>query len=358
MSTVVAYRDLDQLDQLRLAWNVLLGETQDATLFQTLEWYQFSLRHLRPNWESLVLVVESLGKPIGILPLCVAELRTRWGSQRKLLPPPAAFGSSFRPIGKQVTATLVTAARFLRQHPRWWDIAEWSGIERDGWDRGRTEDAFANAGVRWNATDSQLVVRESLCDAEGKETNQRPAKSSRLNDQARDVAARDGSWETIELRPVASRFGDGDPQWTEFDRWIKDTAWDSLRIAVPTDLESIAFLEQVHSFAADRGVGKLLVVCHNREAVGFQYQLIWDGAIVTVAEGQQADSSGRLNPVFQELIHQEVCESGRRDGDRWIEFATERKHGTSSRQKYVVRQSYRGVSRPGWSQMWRWLKSG
>lgn len=358
MSSVVAYRELDQLDQLRLAWNALLGETDEATLFQTLEWYQFSLRTLRPNWRPCVLVAKSLGKPIGILPLCIEETRTRWGTLRKLVPPPATEGASFRPIGRQVTATIVTVARFLRQHPRWWDVAEWTGIERQGWDRGRTEDAFANAGIRWNSNGQRLVARERLADPE----HGQPPAGTEIgcfgSRPSTEVAARGGNWSTVELRPVAARFGDGDPQWPWFDRWINEIAWEHLTINIPTDLDPRIFLEQLHSFASERGVGKILVVRHKEVAVGFQYQLIWDGAVIVAAEGQQADSAGRRNRVFQEVIHQEVCDSGRRDGDRWIEFPIEETGQVKPMQEMIVRQSYRGCSRPGWSHMWRWLKSG
>lgn len=360
MATVTAFRNLQEVESLRLTWNALLCESDDVSWFQTLDWYKYSLESIRPDWKPLVLLVESADRNVGILPLAIATSQGTLGRIRELVVPPMPEGSLFRPIGRSVTATMITAARFLERHPLWWDVTRLQGIDRNGWDRGRTEDAFANAGLRLQANGVSQATRWQLDEEPELPAEKKwcfePVDSSQTSEQV----------EWIHIRPEAARYGDGDPCWAQFDRYVRDVDWEDLQVHLPETAavaDPIQRLVQFHEFASERGTADLLIELREGQVAGFAYHACHNRFAVRVAEGRSRTvvhrvADGELEPA--RTIHDESTCRLSASGIRVLETFDDIRPGTAVNATTVHRLNYRGYakasSRVRLLRMLHWLR--
>ena len=92
-----------------------------------------------------VLVVETEGKPIGIVPLVVTMESRRIGRVRVLGYPLHGWGSFYGPIGPEPTAILSAALQHICNTPRNWDLIDLRWVNPES-DHGATPQAFQSAG--------------------------------------------------------------------------------------------------------------------------------------------------------------------------------------------------------------------
>lgn len=300
MALVTAYRSISILDQLHLTWQSLLGQSAEVTPFQTLEWYRYILTRSDLDLMPLVLRVDNGDRTVGLLPLMVRRRATSLGMVRELITPPAPTGSLFRPIGRSMTATLIASLRFLARRLDLWDIAEWDGIDVHELDRGRTRDAYQNANLpirtigtaeswRWNRID-QTLKDEHAATARSRE------------ELFSNEEHRSQGWHFETVITNGRSWGDGDPNWEAFDRLIGSSDWQATRWTIPLMRSHTApqkALEQLHSFASERGEGAMVVGCYRGEPKLWQYFLRYDQHASCVGQGLSEKQLGRDDDLLK-----------------------------------------------------------
>lgn len=214
---ITEINDAAQLDHYRLAWKSLLAQTPGATFFHSLDWLQAYWRHFGRDQTLRVLVVQSAGKTLGIVPLVARAEKTRLGSARVLTYPLDHWGVFYGPIGPRPATALTAALQFVRSRPRDWDLLALRFVQRQGADGGRTRRALRFIGF-----------------APIEEADQQ-APSVCFAGSWRDYwAARDGHWRNnvlrgerrlaeqgevihVRYRPAGMAHGDAAPRWDLFD---------------------------------------------------------------------------------------------------------------------------------------------
>jgi CelD/BcsL family acetyltransferase involved in cellulose biosynthesis len=87
MFTVAEINFPAQLAELRHVWRSLWERTPQASFLQTREWLESYLFHDAMADDLRVLVVATKGRPVGIVPLMVKRVRSRFGTVRMLTYP-------------------------------------------------------------------------------------------------------------------------------------------------------------------------------------------------------------------------------------------------------------------------------
>lgn len=306
MALVTAIRDLDTLDSHRLHWQALLSETSDCSIYQTFDWYRWSVTNGFPEARITVLKIESGDKLLGFLPLHVVTRNTRFGTIQSLTNRCGVANAYFRPIGRSATAMLMTAAHYLKRHSLWWDEIELVGIERDSWDHGRTEDSFRNAGIRLVERDENEVVKIDL------RTEATDTKRGQLNlDQAKRPAF-SNRFELEHYRPWSAHDEDIDEQEALMEQVLNVIPANAIQTTFCSDRREISEQEKqtrlldLHQMACDRGVFDLVVVKRDQQPVGFVYHMTFDGKTSRVAWGVADFDRGANAREWNETKPEEV----------------------------------------------------
>ncbi len=312
---VVEIDRIEQLEDLRLVWNLLVAQTRGASFFHTLDWLQAYWRYFGAEQQLRVLVVWSGTTPIGILPLTVIREKTRVGTVRVLTYPLHDWGTFFGPIGPNPTATLTLAMQHIRQTPRTWDLLDIRWVNRDEHDHLRTRWAMEHAG---------FVVREatwkttSLVDFAPGWKQYWQSRSSKLrNNTYRDERnlSGAGSVKLVRYRPQGTVRGDDDPRWDLYDTCceIAQASWQGHSHSGTTlSHECVAsFFRDTHELAVKNGMVDLNLLQVDGKSVAFAYNYVTDGNLTGVRRGHLPDyaSCGVGNVMFIRMLR-DSCERG------------------------------------------------
>lgn len=255
--------DIEQLGDLRLAWNALLAQTPGASFFQSLDWLIAYWRHFGRGQRLRALLVSSAGKPIGILPLTVALERTRLGYLRVLTYPLDEWGTYYAPIGPNPAATLTAALAHIAKTPRDWDLLELRCVPPA--DRGRTETALWLAGLPPQCLPwADVGLIDLSCGWERYWLSRSRRWRSNVRRCERKLADV-GAVNYTRYRPEGLARGGGAPRWDYYDvcEQIAAASWQGSRTDGNTlsHIDVRAFLRDAHQAAASTGALDLNVLC-------------------------------------------------------------------------------------------------
>jgi len=279
---------IEQLDHYRLLWKSLHGQTRDATFFQTLEWLQAYWRHFGHDKQLRTLIVYAAARPIGIVPLVVLREPTRVGGLRVLTYPLHDWGSFFGPIGRDTTATLTVAMRYLQSSRRDWDLLDLRWIN-ESLDRGRTRGALQQAGFQGRAATWKKIP---VVEMHGRWDDYLAARSPKFRAAiTRGLRRVDDGGELTYLRyrPQGSAFADDDPRWDLYDTCV-DLAQRSWQGGSPTGttLSHAAvqpYFRDTHLAAVRAGMLDLNLILADDVPIAFGYNYHHQGHVSGVRIG-------------------------------------------------------------------------
>lgn len=124
MITVSEYNDAAGIAEIRELWRELWWKTPRASFFQSIEWFETSLRRRTAKERVRVLVVAAAGRPIGIVPLVIKRISTRLGRLQVLTDSPDERGFFYEPIGPNPSKTLDAVFAHVAKTKADWDLFE------------------------------------------------------------------------------------------------------------------------------------------------------------------------------------------------------------------------------------------
>lgn len=319
MADVVEINDLRSLSGQRLLWESLLAETPGVSFFNTIDWLETYWRHFGQAQKMRVLVVRSADRPVGILPLCVRRRQHRLGALRVLTYPLDNWSAFYGPIGKNRTATLLSALRHVANMPRDWDQIDLPWTAHTGWDGGRTHQALAQVGfapqVQPYATTSVIHLNE--CTDWQAYLMQLPKKvRHELRRRLRRIEEH-GDVRLIRHRPASRREGDGDPRWDLYDACesIASESWQAKSTSGNTlSHEKYAcFYRDAHTAAARLGMVDQAVLEVAGRPIAFWCGYHMAGQVVGLRMGYRSDSlvEGAGTALLAKLIEDSIVRGDR-----------------------------------------------
>ncbi|MFH1269237.1 MAG: GNAT family N-acetyltransferase [Planctomycetota bacterium] len=295
MIDVKEINQIDQLDDYRSEWRSLLGQTQGASFFQSLQWLEVYWRHFGADKKLRTLVVSSDGRLIGILPLMVLKERTKVGRLRTLTYPLHDWGSFYGPIGPDAEAVLTAGLEHIRHTRRDWDIVELRWIDPSATKPQETHRAMESAGFpacqsEWNRT--------AVVDLDGTWEDYLAGRQSKWRNNFRRwqrKLARQGKVSHVRYRPRGQPHGDADPRWDLYDACeaIAARSWQGAsQTGTTLSHESVRpFLRDVHVEAAKAGALDLNLLELNGEPLAFAYNYHHEGSVYGLRVGYDAAQS-------------------------------------------------------------------
>lgn len=364
MADVVEINDIDELESYRLAWNALLPQTPRASFFHTLDWLQTYWRSFGHDQQLRVLIVQSEGKPIGIVPLCVHTERYHVGEVRVLTYPLSDWGMWYGPIGPNPSACLFMAMKHLQETPRDWDMLDLRWIGAEAGQHDSTRRALHATG--WQATRSEYQ-QTSIVQLEGTDWETYRANLSKKwrHELGRQQRGLDRDFEVSfeRHRPLGASHGDSEPRWDLYENClaIAEHSWQGeSKTGNTLSHEHVrGFLRQSHEVAAKLGMLDMIVLKLNGQPAAFQYNYLFDGKLFGLRMGY--DKKYGKHGVGKALMGW-VLEDSFDRGDRVIDMGIgdydfKRKFRTgiesSQRFNYSPWQAWRGQS----VRLTRWIKS-
>lgn len=287
--------EIGGLDPYRAAWDRLLGDTEEASFFHSLEWLEAYWRHFGAGQRLRVLVRAAPDGPLGILPLVVRTELTRAGPVRTLTYPLNDWGSFYGPIGPDPAATIRAGLEHVRRDNRDWDAVElrWAG-PADA-ERGCTRQAMQAAGFKPYQT---LWDRTAVIDTAGgpaaweRYLAGRTAKwrHNLRSDEQRLVES--GAVEYVRYRPRGHRHADADPRWDLYDacEQVARRSWqgDSTSGTTLSHGPVRGFLRDAHAAAARAGALDLNLLLLGGQPAAFAYNYSWQGRVYGLRMGFDA----------------------------------------------------------------------
>ncbi|QDU57733.1 GNAT family N-acetyltransferase [Aeoliella mucimassa] len=364
MAEVQEINDLRTLANYRLLWNSLLEETPNASFHHTFEWLENFWRHDGSDKRLRVLIVRVAGQAVGILPLCVIERRHRLGTLDVLTYPLDNWASFYGPIGKNQTATLMAAMRYLASTPRDWDQIDLGWTDVDAVDHGRTRNAMRLAGL---AADSQLQDETSVIDlaafTNGEEYLASLSKKTRHELRRHERRVSEFGEVTFERhRPGPRREGGGDERWDLYDECeqIASTSWQSASTTGNTlsDREYVGFFRDCHAAAARQGMVDMALLRLAGKPVAFWYGYQHQGRLIGMRMGY--DPSTPVGGVGNVLLKRLIADSIAR-GDQHLDMGVggeqyKLRLRTGSKSIYHITHTPTLAVRPQMVRAARWLK--
>jgi CelD/BcsL family acetyltransferase involved in cellulose biosynthesis len=321
MSQVIEINEIAELQHYRMHWNLLLGQTPDASFFHSLDWLEAYWQHFGDDQKLRVLVVSSGGRPIGFLPLTVRAEKTGVGSVRVLTYPLQDWGWFYGPIGPNPTATLTAAMHYLKSQPRDFDIIDLRWTNTEETDRGRTSRAMDAAGL--TATKGQWA-EVAVVDMQGSWEDYLASRSPKLRQNCRRLVRR---FEKVEgaryerYRPAGAAAGDADPRWDIYDQCeqLAADSWQSSTSDGNTlSNESVrAFFRQTHELAVRAGAVDINLVYVGEKLVAFGYNYVWNGRVSGVRMGFDAEFA-QLSPGV--VLYAKTLQDSFERGDHTFDF--------------------------------------
>ena len=292
MAEVIEINDVDQLAHYRMVWDSMLAATPRASFFHTLDWLTTYWRHFGEGQRLRVLVVTAMGRPIGILPLCVRTVKHHFGSVRVLAYPLDDWGTWYGPIGPNPAATLLAAMQHIRGSRRDWDMIElrWNGPDKA--DGGRAARAMRVAGL---LSEKQCYQTTSVVDVPSDWEEFLSAKSRKYRHECRRILRRvfdDRNAEYINYRPAPAREGGGAPRWDLYEMCeeVAQASWQSNSTNGNTLSHGRVrgFLRDAHAAATRLGMVDINLLVVGGQPVAFGYNYHCQGRLTGLRVGYDA----------------------------------------------------------------------
>ncbi len=364
MANVIEINDPSELESYRMVWNSLLSKTSRASFFHSFDWFQTYWKHFGQKKRMRVLIVQSMGKPIGIVPLCVSRERYHIGNVRVLTYPLSDWGMWYGPIGPDQSACLFMALKHIRETPRDWDMIDlrWAAAglnEKNA--TGRTMRALGWQPQKL-AYQQNSVIRLANTDHDSYMGSLPKKWRHEIHRQQRTLEREwDVSFERH--RPASTTSGGGEPRWDLYEEClsISQKSWQGSSTTGNTLCHNRVrpFLRDCHEVAARVGMLDVAVLRLNGRPAAFQYNYHYHGSVYGLRMG--FDPEFAKQGVGKVLMSRFIEDSFQR-GDQAIDLGAgdydfKRKFRTD------VEASSRFVCYP-WSswrsqgvRLTRWLKS-
>jgi hypothetical protein len=217
MITVSEYNDAAGLSEIRELWRELWWKTPRASFFQSVEWFETSLRRRGGSDRIRVLVVAAAGRPIGIVPLVLKRVPSRLGRVSVLTDSPDERGFFYEPIGPNPVATLEAVLAHVTSTPIDWDLFELRHADVQRFERGP---APAELWQTHFGTLGRFEERRAIVDCRGDWVHYWGSRSQELRDEYRrseEQLQSLGQVEYARYRPEGSPLDDDNPRWDLFD---------------------------------------------------------------------------------------------------------------------------------------------
>ena len=291
MLTIREIDNLNELLQIRSAWNALLAQTPGATFFQSYDWLAAFWTHCAGGQTLRVLVTEDRGLVRGIVPLVVRRERRRLGTLRVLGYPLDNWGTLYGPISSDPQATLTAALEYVALRPRDWDLLELRWVDTDNDDDRRTASAFAAAGLTAAEEPWQCRAIVALDQFSGW-NDYWLSRSGRWRSNVRRAEkklAAGGRVEHVRYRPAGLLAGRCDPEWELYGacEQIARASWQAHSTNGTTlSHEAIRpFLADCHCRAAASGTLDMNLLLVGGRPVAFNYAYHYQGRVTGLRTG-------------------------------------------------------------------------
>ena len=308
MSNVVEINHIDALEEYRLPWQALLGQTRGGSFFQSLDWLQCYWRHYGEGQRLRVLIVLDGRRPVGIVPLAVVREQTGVGPMRVLTYPLHGWGWFYGPIGPNPTAALTLAMKHVAATERDWDMCDLRWVDNDRIDHGRTQGAMDAAGLTatkqvWKST---AVVTNS-CGWDEYFASRTTKHRGNVRRYEKRVAKL-GSIDFERYRPLGSAHGEDDPRWDLYDACLEvaERSWQSQSQTGTTIChESVRdFLRESYALAVSNGMADVCLLRLDGRPIAFSYNYVHDGYVAGLRFGFDAGlaKSGVGNVMYHRML--------------------------------------------------------
>ena len=307
---------IEELGPLRQAWHTLLGQTPEASFFQSLEWLEIYWRHFGANKKLRVLVVNDGAEPIGFLPLVVTREDTRVGTVRVLTYPLHDWGDSYGPIGPRPGVVLAAGLDHVRRTRRDWDVVELRWLA--GQDHAEiAQKAFQMAGLQCYRT---TWYETAVIDVAGTWEQYLAAHTSKWRNNLRRWERRInqlGQIRYLRFRPGPSAAGDDDPRWDLYETCeeIARRSWQgSSQTGTTLSHASVRpFLRDAHQAAARLGAVDLNLLYLDDRPLAFAYNYHWQGRLFGLRVGYDAEQAqdGAGNYLYSSAIRDSFARGDR-----------------------------------------------
>ncbi len=279
MMTVAELNELDRIDELRQLWAELWAQTPNASFSMRWDWLKTYWLHFFLGQKPKVLVVSLASRPIGIVPLVVKLVPSRFGWVRALTYPADSWAAFFGPVGKCSAATLHAALKHVAETRRDWDMVDFRYVDTEVTDAGRTANAFRSAGLKpvcrqWLFT-PQLRLQER--EERGWWPQAVPAACRERWQEAEFLLSQIGDVRWERWRPSGLVKGETDRRWTLFEYCLTKTV-DAGKLTA----ERAALLRDFHPLAVDSGLADVSVLWLNEVPVAWSYGFQQNGRVELV----------------------------------------------------------------------------
>jgi CelD/BcsL family acetyltransferase involved in cellulose biosynthesis len=295
MAQIIEINSLESLANYKLAWDALHAETPRASFFHTYDWLVAWYSHFGSGVDLRVLVAESDGKVLGIVPLVVRREQHHLGSERVLTFPLDDWGTWYGPIGRNQAATWALAARHLAQSPRNWDTIRLRWVDVDHSDRGRCAHSLRMAGF---PTHQSAYQTSSMIDLASGWEHYLSQLDKKIRHEVRRTLRRFDDLPVVAYerhRPESIRLGDGEPRWDLFDQCSKiaRSSWQSNATSGNTLChDSFAtFYRDTHQQAAKLGMLDLNLLSIDNRPVAYCYNYHFAGRVFGLRMGFDRESA-------------------------------------------------------------------
>jgi CelD/BcsL family acetyltransferase involved in cellulose biosynthesis len=286
MLQVHALTTAPEIESIRPVWQMLHGQTRSASFFQTFDWFEIYCREYRQS-APLVLLVESAGTPIGLVPLVLEQERGRLGSFRTLTYPVRNWGTHFGPVGPEPERSLKAALAHLARLDRQWDLIDLRWVPPPDRDPAQTHQVFPPA-CRGGRPYQSVALVDAACLAHGDS----PRPTARHRKEIARLERRlgeSGPVEFIRHRPAACSA----EQALSFDPLfgacleVARASWQSeVRDGNTLSHDEVRpFLRQVHRRAVQAGMADVCLLSVGGRSVAFAYNLHCGGRVFGLRMG-------------------------------------------------------------------------
>ncbi|NOZ41085.1 MAG: GNAT family N-acetyltransferase [Planctomycetes bacterium] len=363
MADVIEINDPDELEQYRLVWNSLLLKTPKASFFHSLDWLQTYWKHFGQHQRLRVLIIQSNGTPIGIVPLCINSERYQVGNVRVLTYPLSDWGMWYGPLGSDQSASIFMALKHISETPRDWDMIDlrWASAELN--DRNATGRALRAVGWQSQkmAYQQNSVVNFSDTNYETYFAGLSKKWRHEIRRQTR-VLDRSGEMTFHRHRPLSATQGDGDPRWDLYENCleISQQSWQGGSTTGNTLCHDHVrdFVKDCHAVAARLGMLDVAVMKINGKPAAYQYNYHYHGNVYGLRMGYAPEFSKQ---GVGKILMNRLIEDGFQRGDQTLDLGIG-DYDFKRRFRTEVETNYRFVCYPwaSWRsqgvRLTRWLK--
>ena len=217
MITVSEYNDAAGISEIRELWRELWWKTPRASFFQSVEWFETSLRRRGGIDRIRVLVVKAAGRPIGIVPLAIKRVPSELGRLSVLTDSADERGFFYEPIGPNPAATLEAVLAHVTSTRIDWDLFELRHADVQRFERGPA------AAELWQTRFGKLrrlEERRPIVDCRGDWVHYWGSRSPELRAEYRrseEALQALGEVDYVRYRPEGTPLEDDDPRWDLFE---------------------------------------------------------------------------------------------------------------------------------------------